>query len=318
MYYIARARPYLTKEIFMIRPIGKICFLSMLLLSASVAANAISFRSYVSVNGNDANTSADCALMTPCRSFGAALTVTSLHGEVVAIDTGDYMSVNITQSVTLKTAPGVDATIVAMGGDGISINAGPNDNVVIRGLTVNGAFGFSSAGIHFWSGGTLNVENCVITDFFFSGLIMDGAGRLAVSNTVLRNGPYGVILQSNPGTIHAVLDHVQVTNNTSAGIDVRTNARATVRNSVFAHSATGVQVSAPFNNPAVLIIEDCFITDNQQGVLAQSPSTIIVSSSTITDNGTGLVAYGTLLSFGNNRLSGNSTDGTFTGVVPLQ
>src|SRR5205085_10841546 len=79
---------------------------------ASVMAHAVSFRTYVSVAGNDGNTSMSCPANAPCRSFNAALSVTFPHGEVVALDSGDYMPVSVTQSATIKEAHVADATIM--------------------------------------------------------------------------------------------------------------------------------------------------------------------------------------------------------------
>src|SRR5438045_9323218 len=79
---------------------------------ASVMAQAVSFRTYVSVAGNDGNTSMSCSANAHCRKFNAALSVTFPHGEVVALDSGDYMPVTVTQSATIKEAPGADAIIV--------------------------------------------------------------------------------------------------------------------------------------------------------------------------------------------------------------
>jgi hypothetical protein len=115
-------------------------------------------RTYVSVNGNDGNTGLGCPATAPCRSFGAALGVTNFYGEIVAVDSGDYPPVTITQSVTIKAAPGVDATIFSQMGDAITISApGAGNIVVLRGLNVNGLNGGFS-GIRFTAGGVLNVE----------------------------------------------------------------------------------------------------------------------------------------------------------------
>jgi len=294
-----------------------VCFF----IVASVMAHAVSFRTYVSVAGNDGNTGMSCPANAPCRSFNAALSVTFPHGEVVALDSGDYMPVTVTQSATIKAAPGADATIVSMGfGDAISINIGSSDTVVVRGLTVNGSNGSGWSGIHFWAGGTLHVENCTSTDFSFAAIIADAAGKLVITDTVVRNSSFGVVLQTTSGQIHATLDHVQIKNNQYTGVDARNNAQAIVRNSLLVDNPqTAAQASGPSGGPGVLTIEDCVIKDNNMGIVAYYSNTIRVSHSTITDNNQGLSPFGgQILSFGNNRLAGNITDGSFTGMVPLQ
>ena len=278
----------------------------------SIMAHASNFRTYVSVAGNDGNAGMGCPANAPCRNFNAALGVTFPHGEVVALDSGDYMPATVNQSVTIKAAPGADATIVSMGfGDAISINIGPSDTVVIRGLTVNGSNGSGWSGIHFWAGGTLHIENCISTDFSFAAIIADAAGKLVITDTVVRNSSFGVILQTTSGQIHATLDHVQI---------ARNNAQAIIRNSLLVDNPqTAAQASAASGATAALTIEDCVIKDNNMGINAYYPSIIRVSHSTITDNAQGLSPFGgQILSFGNNRLAGNGMDGSFTGIVPLQ
>ena len=58
-----------------------------------------------------------------------------------------------------------------------------------------------------------------------------------------------------------------------------------------------------------------FITAVYTGV-----ATINVGDTTITGNGTGLlkIGQGTINSYGDNRLNGNATDGTFSAIIPQQ
>jgi hypothetical protein len=73
-----------------------------------------------------------------------------------------------------------------------------------------------------------------------------------------------------------------------------------------------------------LNIEDCVIQGASTGILTVNGSgggtaIVRVNHSTIVDNVTGLSSFGSpLLSYGNNRLAGNGTDGSFTGLISLQ
>ncbi len=62
-------------------------FAFALLVTAS-AAQAQSQRTFVSTSGDDANTASLCSAVNPCRSFGAALTVTNTNGEIIALTSG--------------------------------------------------------------------------------------------------------------------------------------------------------------------------------------------------------------------------------------
>ena len=301
----------------------RVLFVLPLVVFSSLLADASALRTYVSVNGNDMNTGSSCAVNAPCRSFGAAQTVTSPRGEIVAVDTGDYMPVTITQSVTIKAAPGVDATIVAQFGDAITVNAGSSDIVVVRGLTLNGG-GSGMTGVHFFHGNLLYVENCVIDNFNNDGITMGGAGSLRVKDSVIRNGVEGIRLQSSSGLIHAVIDHVTIQNNMFSGIFAAENSQTTVRDSTLADNGQyGVQVG-DFSGTSELNMENSVVQGSFNGIFAGaggggSTTTVRVSQSTIIDNNQGLMALSgaQLLSYGNNRLSGNMMDGFFTGSILL-
>src|SRR5262250_3450376 len=105
---------------------------------ASTGAYALSNRTFVSGNGNDAN---PCSLSAPCRSFAGALAQTSPGGEIAVLDTAGYGAVTITQAVSIVNEEGVEAGITVTSGSGITINAGASDVVNLRGLTIVGAGG---------------------------------------------------------------------------------------------------------------------------------------------------------------------------------
>ena len=306
-------------------------FLFSLFICASIAVQAqmpppppaSPYRTYVSVNGNDSNMTMGCQQIAPCRNFQAALNVTTPHGEVTALDSGDYMPFNINQSVTIKAAPGADVTILTAFGDAITINysANPLDSVVLRGLTINGSGTMGWNGVHFFNGGTLIIENCVITDFG-GGIRMDSAGKLTVTDTILRNNFFGATLQTTYGQVHATFDHVQIKNNMFSGLGVWNNTHAVISNSLITDNfPDGIEVSSSGSFPPTteLEIEGCVIRNNITGINAYS-GLVRVSHSTITDNGTGIAPpFGAqVLSFGNNRLMGNGTDGSFSGMISLQ
>lgn len=295
----------------------------LLFIFSSMLAHASAGKTYVSVNGNDGNASASCPATAPCRSFNAALSVTNPSGEIVAVDSGDYASVTITQSVTMKAAPGVDATIVSPWNDGITITVGTNDIVVLRGLNVNGLGGWSS-GIRFNAGGVLDIENCTIAHFGNNGISVNATGgTVYVKDTEAEDTFSGIWLQSTAGMIHASIDGVHLKHNNYVGLWAGANSQTTIRNSVISDSYYGMQVG-DYIGTSELNVEDCLIERANTAIYAAngySGGTAIarVGHSTIADNSTGLSSFGApLLSYGNNRLAGNGTDGSFTGLISLQ
>src|SRR4051812_29612551 len=91
-------------------------------IAAASDAQAGIFRSYLSVNGSDANT---CTLPQPCRLLPAALAAVNDGGEIWMLDSANFNvgTVSITKSVTLLAVPGALGSVIANGGDAININA---------------------------------------------------------------------------------------------------------------------------------------------------------------------------------------------------
>jgi hypothetical protein len=90
---------------------------------------------------------------------------TNLGGEVIVLDSAGYGTIlNLTGSISIIAPQGVYAGISVFSGDGITINAGASDTVILRGLTV-GNEGSTGNGIVFNSGGTLHIEDCVVSGF---------------------------------------------------------------------------------------------------------------------------------------------------------
>src|SRR6516225_1550275 len=186
------------------------------LATASAHARA---RVFVASYGSDSN---PCTFGSPCKTFQQAVNAVDAGGEVTAIDSAGFGPINITKAVTITSPDGVEAGIVASAGaDAIDINAGPNDAIVLRGLTLNGSGGGSN-GILFNSGGSLTVTNCMMQDFALGGIAIEptsGIADVVITNTIASNiGPKGLgvgIRFSSNGiaTINAVVDHVVTTGN---------------------------------------------------------------------------------------------------------
>ena len=111
-------------------------------LLAPDAAIAVQ-RAFVATDGVDNPT---CSVTAPCRTFGAAIAVTTGGGEVIVLNSGGYGKVTIGKAVSIIAPPGIYAGISAFpGDDGVTVAAGATDKVVLRGLTINGQGG--NAGI---------------------------------------------------------------------------------------------------------------------------------------------------------------------------
>jgi hypothetical protein len=91
-------------------------------------------RTYVSGVGNDSN---PCILPSPCRTLQAALQLTRRGGEVRSLYSADYGHVTINQTVTDLGAHGATGMLAA-NVSGITITAGANDVLTLKGLEIVG------------------------------------------------------------------------------------------------------------------------------------------------------------------------------------
>src|SRR5260370_42406683 len=98
--------------------------------------------------GRDSN---PCSRTGPWRTFGQAISQTNAGGEVVVLDSAGYGVFTISSAVSITAPPGVYAGISVFSGDGIDINAGASDIVILRGLTGNNQ-GSSGSGLVFNGG----------------------------------------------------------------------------------------------------------------------------------------------------------------------
>ena len=272
-------------------------------------------RTFVASTGSDAN---PCSRVAPCRTFGAALAQTASGGEIVALDSGGYGAVTISQAVTIVAAPGIQASISPSSGAAITVSAGASDVVVLRNLYLN-AQG-AEYGIWYQAAAALHIENLVINGFTTIGIYMNlaTASDLYVADTIVRNnGNQGIYLYSNSGIADVSIVRTLLEHN-GDGIVAADNVRASVKDTIVSgNTGTGVFVSSSIA-PVQLNLEGSVVSTNATAIFASSSgSTAIVrvSNCSVTGNNTGVFANtnGSILSRLNNTLEGNTINGTFSG-----
>ncbi len=134
---------------------------------SAAPAQALANRTWVSGKGTDAGA---CTVTAPCRTFAFALTQTNAGGEIDVLDPAAYGPMTITKAISIvNDGVGTAGILAGSGGNGVAINAGANDSVHLRGLTIEG-LGSGTSGIQFNSGGNLTLENCVIRNFAIVGI----------------------------------------------------------------------------------------------------------------------------------------------------
>jgi parallel beta-helix repeat protein len=276
----------------------------------TIAPPAPAPRVFVSaLHGSDTN---PCSLKLPCRGVATALSLALPGGEVVILDSGGYGGFTVSRSATITAASGVYAGISGFSGDAIAIEAGPTDVVSLGNLTVNGLGG--TTGIHFVSGGTLQVESCQISGFE-TGILSESDGTLAVSRTTIRgsSGPGLSVAPLSPSSV--TLSACQLEDN-DTGASLAGGSALLLSESVVAGNTTSGVTAVS----GTVDLEDCLIAGNGVGVSVTGTAISRVSDSIITDNGTGLSQSGgaALLSRFNNTIEGNTTDisGTVNPYTP--
>jgi hypothetical protein len=263
-------------------------------------------RTWVSGVGDDAN---PCSRTAPCKTFPGAISKTAAGGEIDALDPGGFGAVTITKAITLDGGGGQVASILVAGTNAITVNAGPNDTVVVRNLSLNGIIGAGTPGLNgvkVLAAGQLIVDHVAFLGFSQNGIEMalaSGASAgLVVRNSTFLQGATGVKLTS--GAISASLENVSISS-TGTGIDVVVGS-ADVKNVVLARNTTFGALA----EGGTIDITDSLLTGNGTALQSQTGSTIRIANSDLYNNLAGFgCGGGTLASAGNNRKGGNSGGG---------
>ena len=291
----------------------------------AVPAQAQPIRVFVALTGSDAN---PCTFASPCKSAQHAHDVVAAGGEVRMLDPGSYGLLTITKSISIL-GDGHGGIAASGGAVAITINAGANDSVNIRGLVIEG-FGTGSEGIKVNSGASLNIQDSIIRKFTGAGIdyvTTTFGSQLNVSRTIVSDMATGSnsvnIAPTGPGTVNGVFDRVELDRGDNGLVVINTNSTSqkinlTIVDSVVSNNATsGILVGA--NALAQVMVQNCTISNNGAGLIPLALAIVRVTRSAITGNTTGFVSTlgGSLISFGDNSLAGNTTDGAPTSTLAL-
>lgn len=284
-------------------------------------AQAQATRTWVSGVGDDAN---PCSRTAPCKTFAGAISKTAAGGEINCLDPGGFGAVTITKSIAIDCHHTLGG-ILAASTNAVIINALSTDEIILRGLDINGGGGSGGLdGIRFLAGGSLHVEDTVINNMqngINVGLNSASNAEVYVKNTYIRNNSNVGIFISNAGAglVQTVIERTTVENNVF-GLIARNNGRITTRESVFSgNSTTGILAEVLGAGPTAEInVDSCIVTANGTGLSAGTSAAanqgiLRVSNTFISRNATGVTAgNGNAGTFGDNKLQGNTANGAFT------
>src|SRR5438309_3642335 len=158
--------------------------LAMVVLGAGMMYGQAS-RTWVSGVGDDVN---PCSRTAPCKPFAGAISKTAAGGEIDALDPAGYGAVTITKAITIDGGGGQVASVLVSGTNGIVVQAGPSDVVILRNLRFNG-IGTGINGIRFLSGAALIVDKCEIFGFTTNGvdIALGASAQAYVTQTNIQN-----------------------------------------------------------------------------------------------------------------------------------
>ena len=291
--------------------IRRVAAVSLFLAVLVVPKASAAARVFLSGTGVDSGDCTDAA--NPCRSLQYAIDQAAVGAEVVIVSSGGYGGATITKSISVNAPTGV----VAFVGRTITVNIASTDTVTLRGLSMNGAVFGDANGIEFIAGGTLNVENTVISAFSAHGIKDKAWGsKLWVNNCDVKKASNGIFV-SGPGT-SAVIENSRSLDNFNAGMFADDSAIVVIRNSVAAGNLTGTGFVALASLGATteMIVDSCLSTNNARGLWsftsdANSVATLRAGQNVVMNNTqSNLVVSGAgfLICHGGNRVG--ATGGT--------
>lgn len=295
-------------------------------LCASTPTLAQATRTWVSGVGDDVN---PCSRTAPCRTFAGAISKTASGGEIDVLDPGPFGTVVITKAITIDG--GLDGgRVLASGTQGITINAGPQDVVVLRRLSVVGSSPTpGTTGIAFNSGRALHVERSQVRGFQQDGIRFspEAGGQLVLDDVVASgNEGAGVRVGGTAGAVTAFISRGTLSGNRQ-GLWLGAGVTATVFELTASGNAeAGIWARTEDGGKARLNVERARLTHNGVGLHAASvgsgSQTLLRLSRAVVDANvlatTRLIGTGTVLSFGNNRMVGGSAPTCSAGAVALE
>jgi Right handed beta helix region len=248
-------------------------------------------RTWVSGVGDDAN---PCSRTAPCKTFAGAISKTAAGGEISVLDPAGFGAVTITKSITIN-GEGTLAGILSAGTTGIIVNSATAEVRLIK-ISIHGA-GTGLHGIRVLAAKSVLVEDCTITAVTQNGISTEftNDGVLTVNKTSISN---------------CTLNGINVAP-TATG-----SAKIVVNNCTIVSTGTAVNVAPAAAKIGQISIANSLISFNTTAINSSTAtSTVRLSNTSILDNTTGVAAgLGSVVSFGNNKIAGNTNNGPITAL----
>jgi hypothetical protein len=195
--------------------------------------------------------------------------------------------------------------------NGVIVNAGPSDQVTLRGLDIDGALNGIN-GIRFLAGKALIVENCQIYGFTTRGIdvALGAAASVDVKDTRINTiGGAGIRVASTVGIASLAAERVNISR-VGNGVEAAGGGIATVKDSFIFAAGNGI---AATGGGAVVNLSDSVLMSNNVGANATvAGATVALTNDSLFANNTAVLgaAGSNFISGNNNKLSGNNSNGS--------
>jgi hypothetical protein len=186
-----------------------------LVVGFSTVVHAQVTRTWVSGVGDDAN---PCSRTAPCKTFAGAISKTAPSGEINVLDPGGFGAVTITKSISILSQ--FEAGVLVSSGNGVIVNAGATDVIVLEGLDFEGV-GAGLNGVRILSASSVVVRKCLIHHFTGNGVNVEGpaGAKVLVQDCVISNNGGGVNVQGISGAANtAVIDRTTIDTHTNFAV----------------------------------------------------------------------------------------------------
>jgi hypothetical protein len=314
----------------------KLCpAIAVLALALPSAAFGQATRTWVSGVGDDVN---PCSRTAPCKTFAGAISKTAAGGIIMALDDAGFGTLTITKPITVDGGHHSAGVLSSGGINGMNINIDPavqpanfvnNGRVVLKNLKFEGNTSIPSAGgftpglngIRITNAKSVKLLNNDIGYYSRSGISIEPNANttvkvIAKNNQIHDNGGNGVnIAPLNLANAKVGLRNNDIDDN-GCGIVATTFGMTNVfaTNCGTADSASGISGRATVN-----AYENGLAENDNIGIFARgNKATVRIGQNQVSGSTTGLLAMDvgvTMLTYSNNMVSGNGTDGGSTGNV---
>lgn len=300
-----------------LRAVAVLLFLSLAFASA---AHAQATRTWVSGTGDDVN---PCSLTAPCKTYAGAISKTARGGIISTLDNGGFGAVTITKSITIEGTSTNASLLTSGGSSAILINiTDPADTqkaVVLRNLQLIGG-GASIAGnaIRVIAANSVSIDNVSVNEFATNGIDVVAPNVKVALRNFETHRVAGAAVHVLPSSGTAVVDITGSRfSGSGRGVYARTGATV-VLNDTAITNATTAALNA--EGTGVIFANRAMLSASGVGALTSSAASVIrLTDSTITASGVGVDATtGQVLSYGDNRIGGNTVDGEVTTELGTQ